>query len=297
MKTSPSGIPVFKLYGENLAWPTPDLLHCESIPKRSSLHHWEIKPHRHADLFQLLYVQRGRAAVEVEGRRSDVLEAAIQVVPPLCVHGFQFSEDIEGYVLTIGAPLVVRLEEQLGAPLAVLASSGCYPVGHDRRYINTLFSTLYQEYEGSAPARDMSLHSLVNLLVVWISRRDQQNVPPDSRDGRNQQLLGGFMKLVEQHYREHPAVETLAHRLGISSAHLNSLCRRLAGQTALQVIHQRLLLEAKRNLIYTSMTISQLSDSLGFSDPTYFSRFFRRLSGKTPNAFRVSAEQATVDVQ
>lgn len=116
MKAKLSSIPVFKLYGENQAWPTPDLLHCESIPKRSSLHHWEIKPHRHADLYQLLYVQRGQALVEVEGRRQEVREAAIQVVPPLMVHGFQFSENIEGYVLTLGAPLVTQLEAQLGAP-------------------------------------------------------------------------------------------------------------------------------------------------------------------------------------
>lgn len=286
MKTILPGIPVFKLYGENLDWPTPDLLHCESIPKRSSLHHWEIKPHRHADLFQLLYVQRGQAVAEVEGRRSEVLEAAIQVTPPLSVHGFQFSEDVEGYVLTIAAPLVAQLEEQLGAPLTVLASAGSYPVGRDRRYINTLFAALLQEYEGHAPARDLLLHSLVQVLIVWIIRRNQQSVPSDSRDERNRQWLGRFMALVEQHYREHLTVETFAHRLGMSSVYLNALCRQLAGQTALQIIHQRLLLEAKRSLIYTRMTISQLSDSLGFSDPTYFSRFFRRLTGQSPNAFR-----------
>ncbi|WP_165681417.1 helix-turn-helix domain-containing protein [Metapseudomonas otitidis] len=280
------GVPVFKLYGENQAWPTPDLLHCESIPKRSSLHHWEIKPHRHADLFQLLYVQRGQAVVEVEGRRSPVDEPSIQVTPPLCVHGFQFSENIEGYVLSLGAPLVERLEQQLGAPLAVLASSGCYPVGRDRRYISTLFAALLQEYEGSAASRDLVLASLVNVLVVWITRQRQQNTPPSGRDERNRQLLGRYIKLVEQHYREHLTVETFAHRLDLSSVHLNTLCRRLAGQSALQITHQRLLLEARRSLIYTHMTIAQVSDSLGFSDPTYFSRFFRRLSGQSPNAFR-----------
>lgn len=286
MKTRIPGVPVFKLYGENQAWPTPDLLHCESIPKRSSLHHWEIKPHRHADLFQLLYVQRGQAVVEVEGRRSEIREPAIQVTPPLCVHGFRFSENIEGHVLSLGAPLVEQLEAQLGAPLAVLASSGCYPVGDDRRYINTLFSALIKEYEGSAPARDLVLGSLVNVLMVWISRRSQQITPPSSRDERNRQLLGRFIKLVEQHYREHLTVESFAHRLDLSSVHLNNLCRQLAGQSALQIIHQRLLLEARRNLIYTNMTVAQVSDSLGFTDPTYFSRFFRRLSGQSPNAFR-----------
>ncbi|MGU1569351.1 helix-turn-helix domain-containing protein, partial [Pseudomonas aeruginosa] len=56
MTDSIRDVPVFKLYGAPLEWPTPDLLHCESIPARSRLHDWEIKPHRHADLAQLLYV-------------------------------------------------------------------------------------------------------------------------------------------------------------------------------------------------------------------------------------------------
>ncbi|MOA66752.1 DNA-binding transcriptional regulator AraC [compost metagenome] len=54
------------------------------------------------------------------------------------------------------------------------------------------------------------------------------------------------------------------------------------------MVHQRLLLEARRNLIYTRMSIGQLSDSLGFTDPTYFARWFKRLSGQTPNAYRRS---------
>ena len=58
-KASAAAVPVFKLYGETAVWPTPDLLHCESIPERSRLHDWEIKPHRHGDLVQLLYLQGG----------------------------------------------------------------------------------------------------------------------------------------------------------------------------------------------------------------------------------------------
>lgn len=59
-KSLATPVPVFKLYGETSAWPTPDLIHCESIPERSKLHGWEIKPHRHSDLVQLLYVQAGK---------------------------------------------------------------------------------------------------------------------------------------------------------------------------------------------------------------------------------------------
>lgn len=94
----------------SLEWPTPDLLHCESIPARSRLHDWEIKPHRHADLAQLLYVRKGWAQLQVEGEPTRVEQPSIQFVPPLCIHGFQFSERIDGYVLTLAAPLLARLQ-------------------------------------------------------------------------------------------------------------------------------------------------------------------------------------------
>ncbi|POG11103.1 AraC family transcriptional regulator [Pseudomonas putida] len=286
MRSTLLGVPLFQLYGENQHWPGTDLLHCESIPARSRLHHWEIKPHQHAELFQLLYVQRGRAQVEIEGVRSTILEAAIQVVPPLTVHGFRFSADIQGHVLTFGTALVADLEQRLGAPLGVLAKAACYPLGKDRVQLRGLIETLQQEYQGNAPARATMLEALVTALMVWISRRQQLGQAPRNRDERDRQLLGQYLRLVEAHYREHLSVEDFAARLNIPSLQLNQLCRALSGQTALQVIHQRLLLEARRNLIYTRMSIGQLSDNLGFSDPTYFARFFKRLSGQTPNGYR-----------
>ena len=73
---SKASIPVFKLYGEQLQWPTPDLLHCESIPARSRLHDWEIEPHRHADLCQLLFLYEGQAEIEVEGQVRRLDQAA-----------------------------------------------------------------------------------------------------------------------------------------------------------------------------------------------------------------------------
>jgi len=286
MQSTLPGVPLFQLYGENQAWPGTDLLHCESIPARSRLHHWEIKPHQHAELFQLLYVQRGRAEVEIEGLRSAIGEAAIQVVPPLTVHGFRFSADIQGHVLTFGTALVADLEQRLGTPLGVLTQAACYPLGKDRVRLRSLIDTLQQEYQGNAPGRAALLEALVTALLVWISRCQQQGQAPRNRDERDRQLLGQYLRLVEAHYREHLSVEDFAARLKVPSLQLNQLCRALCGQSALQVVHQRLLLEARRNLVYTRMSIGQLSDSLGFSDPTYFARFFKRLSGQTPNGYR-----------
>ncbi|WAH59872.1 helix-turn-helix domain-containing protein [Pseudomonas silvicola] len=281
-----SPVPVFKLYGEGQEWLTPDLLHCETIPKRSRVYHWEIQPHRHADLSQLLYVHAGQAEIEVEGQRRLFSEAMVQVVPPLYVHGFRFSEDIEGYVITLAAPLVSELKALLGPAGEVLAVPANFLAGADRAYLNSLVSALQREYNADQPARDLALHSLINLLVVWVSRQMIQRHSAGQSQERGREYLNDFTRLVEARFRQQPSVEVLAHATGISVAHLNNVCRDLAGQTALQILHQRLLLEAKRALIYTSMTVSQVSDSLGFTDPAYFSRFFRRMTGGSPRAFR-----------
>ena len=279
-------IPVFKLYGEQHDWLSPDLLHCETISLRSRVHDWEIRPHRHADLCQLLYVHKGRAQIEVEGQRHVLEQSAIQVIPPLCVHGFQFSPNVEGFVLTLAAPLVAQLQAQLGGNISLLQRVASYPAGKDSDYLNNLFSEVQREYVGAQPARDMLLQSLISVLLVWVARQVIQRREARQLLPRGREYLGLFNQQVEAQFRQQPGVEQLAHQVGISVAHLNSICRELAGQSALQIIHQRLLLEAKRHLIYTPLTISEVADSLGFADPAYFARFFRRLSGTSPSAFR-----------
>ena len=246
----PEVVPVFKLYGEHMGWPTPDLLHCESIHKRSSLYEWHIRVHQHAELVQLLYLHKGQAEIEIEGQRLVVNESSIQVVPALCVHGFHFSPGTQGYVLSLALPLLSRLETQFGQPLDMLSQPGCIPVKRSGHHIRTLFATLLEEYTQDHDAREM----------------------------------------IESHYREHLSLADYAQKLRVSTTHLNCLCREYHGTSALNVLHQRLLLEAKRSLQYTSMTITQVSDYLGFSDVTYFSRFFRKREGVTPKEFKMKME-------
>ena len=279
-------IPVFKLYGESLDWPTPDLLHCETISSRSREHQWEIKPHRHADLCQLLFVFKGQAELEIEGQRTQLETPAIQVLPPLSVHGFRFTEDVEGFIVTLATPLIHHLQAQLGDAVHALAQAHAYSAGNDGDYLNSLFSALQGEYNGHQPAREMLMHALVSVIMVWVSRQAIVRHKASQRPQRQREYLNGFIQLVEETYRQHVKVEDLAHRLGISVSHLNGTCRELAGQPALQIMHERQLLEAKRLLTYTSMTIYEMSELLGFSDPTNFTRLFWRRVGISPKAFR-----------
>ncbi len=288
LKSAENAVPVFKLYGETAAWPTPDLIHCETIPARSRLHHWEIKPHRHGDLVQLLYVQSGRAQLQIEGSLTEVLSSSVQVVPALCVHGFRFSDDVQGYILSLAQPLA----EQLAATLEsqVLRQPACFAIdregGSEGRYLDALFESIAAEYDQQQSGRDVMLQSLISVLLVSLSRRAQAQSLAHGPD-RGREHVDAFTRLLEAHYREHLPIEHYASALNISTAHLNALCRRLAGQSALQMINQRLLLEAKRCLVYSAMTVNQVSDRLGFSDPAYFSRFFKRGTGLSPKGFRI----------
>ncbi|MBM7456618.1 AraC family transcriptional activator of pobA [Oceanisphaera litoralis] len=279
-------IPIFKLYGELGHWLTPDLLHYESIAQRSSLHDWEIKPHRHSDLYQLLYVQQGQAELYIEGETRVVEGGVLQWVSPLCVHGFRFSRDVRGAVLTLATPLVSRFEQAMNMPLAFGSASLSLPIAEDKAFLDFVFSSLAREYGHHGTGRELALESWITLLLTWLQRRSIELDTFSELRSKGHVYFARFSGLVERHYHEQWSVQKYAANLGISVVRLNCLCQQLGKQTALQFIHQRLLLEAKRNLIYTSMTIARVSDSLGFSEPAYFSRFFRRLTGRSPNEFR-----------
>ncbi|CBG91552.1 helix-turn-helix domain-containing protein [Citrobacter rodentium] len=279
-------VPVFKLYGEQQGWPTPDLLHCESIHQRSRLYEWHIRAHQHAELVQLLYLHQGEATIEIEGRTTVMRDACIQIVPALCVHGFRFSPGTQGYVLSLALPLLSRLEAQFPQPLALLNTPQCVPVAQSRRHIRTLFSALRREYQTDNEARDMMLFSLLSALLVWLRRQHQPAMRQDDKLARRRSAMRLFARQIERHYREHLPLTEYARRVGLSANYLNQLCREFHNCSALFVLHQRLMLEAKRSLQYTCMTVNQISDYLGFSDVTYFSRFFKKHQKISPKAYR-----------
>lgn len=291
--SSTTSVPVFKLYGETQHWPTPDLLHCESIAERSQLHDWRIRPHRHADLVHILFIAQGSVELELEGTSHQLQSASAIVVPAMTIHGFIFSPNVQGHIITLAKPLADHLHGLIDEN-STLKKADFYPLRQANRAerIATLVTQIDQEYRQPAPGRNSLLEALIQALVVELSRLCAYTGSTAKRYGPRQsnkglQHLEHYQALIETHYREQPSIERLAEQVGVSSAHLNMLCRQLAGRSALQLLHERLLLEAKRQLTYTNMTIGQVSDSLGFSEPAYFTRFFKRNTTLSPREFRL----------
>jgi len=282
-------IPVFKLYGEKQHWPTPDLLHCELIRERSGPHNWHIPPHRHADLLHMLYIRRGHGIMHLEGGRHPLEGPNLLVVPSMAIHGFDFEQEIDGYAITLAKPLVSYLSERLEQQGDVLSKAAHYPLTDHReaQAIDMLVAQLHAEYLRHDNGRDPMLHALMQALTVQIARRaERRRALQTPRKDKGHVHLVHFQQLVDSYFKEQPSIASLAGKLGITGTHLNTLCQRLTANSALQLLHERVMLEAKRQLTYTNMTISQIADDLGFSEPAYFTRFFKRHTGHSPKAFR-----------
>ena len=284
-------IPVFKLYGEHEQWPTPDMVHCETIAARSTLHNWQIRPHQHHGLFQLLYLKAGSARIRIDEHERDMQAGQVVLVPQMCIHGFHFARNASGNVLTLAYPLVSRIGAGAGDALLALRKPCLHslPQGEEGDDVRAHFAAIDREYRGKAAHRELLLEALLAGLLAWLARQVAPPVSDAPYSGRGAQHFAGFCRMIEAEYARQHAVSWYASRLGITAAHLNALCRQASGQSALDLIHERLLLEAKRNLVYTAMPVSTVSYALGFADPAYFTRFFKQRIGLSPKAFRARA--------
>ncbi|MGB6241996.1 MAG: helix-turn-helix domain-containing protein [Castellaniella sp.] len=285
--------PLFQLYGEQAGWPLAEMLHCETIASRSSLHNWHIRPHRHAGLYQILYLHQGRAIVSLEQRRPAIRAPAVVEVPQAYVHGFEFDADCAGYVITITNALLAHLTQRLGP-------SGAAPhhpmlhrltAGAHSDSLHEACAQLNAQYAARLPFREAQIEAWLTLLYARLRHHPAHDAPTRQPD-RGMQHYARFGELLERaHSRQH-AVAWYADTLGLSTTHLNLITRTHAEKTPLQLIHERLALEASRSLIYTSMTISEISDALGFSEPAHFTRFFRKAAGQSPRDFRQRMQSA-----
>ena len=282
-------VPVYELYGEAHQWLTPDLLHCEAIATRSRLHNWEIKPHSHHGLLQLLWLEQGEALLQLDAWKGQLGAGCVLIVPQHCVHGFQFSNYAQGLVVTLAYPFLDNLGAELSTALQSESAARVLVLdeNEERSLIEAMLRKLMKEYQRQHVHRRELIESSLTLALACLLQQAHAGQPRLGENSkRARRYLSDFTNLIEQDYVSHHKLDYYAHKVGISTAHLNAVCRELAQRSALDLIHGRIMLEAKRNLVYTSMTIKTVSDALGFVDPAYFTRFFKRQAGIAPKEFR-----------
>ncbi|HET8596352.1 MAG TPA: helix-turn-helix domain-containing protein [Castellaniella sp.] len=281
-------VPIYKLYGYGNVWNSPDPLYCETIAAQEKLHNWHVTAHKHADLFQLLFLETGEVTVALDGRTRVLDGGHVVLVPQRVVHEFIFRPNAGGYILTLTYALLRPLCQRHGLSLDALADPAVLALDAGDRYTKDTFHRLDEEYHRPHhPQRGPLLEALLGVILVQVHRHVRQPADAAAADPDPGSLhLARYAQMIETHFSRQHQVGWYAGRIGVTAAHLNAVVQAQAGKTALQLIHERLLLEARRELIYTARPVSAIADSLGFADPGYFTRFFKRLTGAAPKDFR-----------
>jgi AraC family transcriptional activator of pobA len=283
-------VPVFSLYGEESVQRAADFVHIEDIRTRSERYGWQIGSHRHHGLLQIVFVRRGHLNVQFDSRAVGLKGPCLITVPPSTVHEFRFSPETDGKVLTIARTLFSGRRDRaehfttalFSAPCAVTLARADPNVAR----IRALLCEIEAEFrERAVGAADM-LEWLVAALLLLVARLQAADRALGAAGSMQADLFQRFRALVEAHYLEHRPVTFYAGRLGVGLGRLNRACRAAANRSAFDVVQERLLLEARRKLTYIAAPVSLLAHELGFEDPAYFWRFFRRRTGLTPNEFR-----------
>jgi AraC family transcriptional activator of pobA len=274
------------LFGE--AGDLPDVVHCETIAARSVLHEWEFAAHRHARLHQILLIARGGGQATLEGRVHPLRPMQAVNVPVGHVHGFSFTRGTQGWVLTVAAEMLDEVLTPAEGLRRVLAQPA---VVRGTPQMRSTMAQVFSEFAGRHFARAHLLRALSAALIGLVAREmaGKQNAPDAASKA---DLFRRFEALLEQHFLKHWTVSDYATALSITPTHLSRLARAATGHAASHLILERVIREARRNLVYTNLPVSTIAYALGFDDPAYFSRLFSGATGLSPRRFRDKIHKA-----
>ena len=292
-----AALPLFHLYGDPPDDQAFDFIHIETIASRSSIHDWTIRAHRHRNLFQILLIERGRRRDDLRSRERLPFEAPCAIlVPATIAHGFRFRPAVtDGWVMTFTEDVAEAMGDRRGEALArlkALAGRAGGAAGRGRaERLSQLAAELHEERFLARAGFRIAMRGLLALIAVEVARLAAGR----ARDGADAIALEptgatveALRKLVEEHFQKERQLAFYADKLAMTVDRLNDHVKRATGVTAGHLIRQRVLTEAKRQLVFTSQPIHEIAYDLAFSDPSHFARFFRKQTGTTPHEFRAA---------
>ncbi len=288
-----STLPLFHLYGDPPDDQAFDFIHVETITSRSSIHDWTIRAHRHRNLFQILLIERGGGEMMFEAARLPFAAPAAILVPATIAHGFRFAPKVtEGWVLSFTEDAAVALTDRAGEALSRLRALAAHPIvpiteEAERTRLSALCTELFEEGSLAREGYRVAMRGLLALIAVGVarlaaSRARTGSVTLQPADATVTQLRA----LVDEFFRGEHQLNFYAEKLGMTVDRLNDHVKRATGVTAGHLIRQRVLTEAKRQLVFSAQPIQDIAQELAFSDPSHFARFFRKHTGTTPHEFR-----------
>lgn len=248
------------------------------------------RAHRH-DYYKMGLVIGGQARLSLDFNDHSIRPPMLFQFGPGVVHAWQPAELPRGYVLNFEPNFLGEAAhdraEITEAPVFCLHSGPrvLALTTEQRSVFEPLANAIGREYESRGKNHVAALRSYLRIWLIEANRIAETREPARWND-RGTALTNRFLWLVGENFRTLSAVSDYAARLQVTASHLNETVRRTMQKTAGQVIRNRMLLEAKRLLRHSELSVSEVAYHLNFEDPSYFARFFRKLTGQAPAEFR-----------
>lgn len=250
----------------------------------------EMQPHRHERYFQLHSLTRGKIELWLDDTYYSLRAPLIIITPPSVVHAVITDNDSEGHVLTVRQELICPIVQALWpAECAVPAPALCLSLAdrpQEQHALDHLWALLAEVFTLQRSGRDILLTLLAQSLFTLVLRETESGDSAAVNEQGAMKLFQRFNQMVNESFRAHLTVPDYAHQLGISESRLNELCHHLANMPPKRLVFERMMREARRQLLFSGASVNQIAGHLGYKDPAYFSRFFHRLAGCSPSEFR-----------
>ncbi len=248
------------------------------------------RPRRH-NFHLLIWIIDGQGANIIDFEKHHLQGNQLHLVAPAQVQYWEVEQPPTGYYLLFTEELFVMSgASNFLSQIHLFDAADQQQVLDFRAAEAAQITEHFHQMAAEYKQRDLnwvtSLVARLQLLLINIHRQ-QRNVRPAAHDVPvGQQLTQQFLKLVQANATAEHELAFYANALGVTSGHLSETTKGITGQSAAQLIRKRIVLEAKRLLVYTEQTAAEIAEELQFADASYFGRYFKRETGQTPRQFR-----------
>ncbi|MFB5675811.1 helix-turn-helix domain-containing protein [Paenibacillus terreus] len=249
--------------------------------------------HRH-DCYELFWIMEGHGKVQIDFQSYSFSPNTLSLIAPGQIHGWIAKEigmAFDGYLLIFSKDLIAGHQlDHAGwlqtSLLNLMGDNPFYNISPDHASVfNELFRLLERELAKERKDQTDAVRSYIRLLLIEAGRIHDQ-WQQGHREEAGFRLTKQYLSLVESHFRTVNSVSDYASMLHVTTSHLIESVKKTLGKSAGEVLRERQLLEAKRLLRYSSSTVDEIAHHLGFHDPSYFGRLFKKNVGLSPTAFR-----------
>ena len=253
------------------------------------------KPHLHS-FYQIIWFTKGKGNHFVDFKKYEIEPNTIFFINKSQVHYFDNNKNYDGILLHFNANFLVQHENDIDIFLKYNIFTNqhhqpfCSIPKQTADLLNTIISQIKQELDKQNPFghRELVRHFLkVFLIQIERQKRDNNDTQLKTTNEKHIQFLR-FIELVELNYKKGISVSEYATLLNISTKTLTDLTNKIVFKTPSLLINERVILEAQRLLSHSSLNVNQIGYQLGFDDPSYFVKYFKKHTNSSPTDFRKS---------